>query len=78
MAFSPLYNIIQRQFLSAVKSSTSFHTSALEEEIKVTDIMKAVIIKEAGKAEVAEVKEQAMRRDYIKVKTVAVALNPSI
>ena len=40
--------------------------------------MKAVIIKEAGKAEVAEVKEQAMRRDYIKVKTVAVALNPSI
>ena len=39
--------------------------------------MKAVIIKEAGKAEMADVKEQSMRAKYFKVKTVAVALNPS-
>lgn len=39
--------------------------------------MKAVIIKETGKAELADVKEQSMRPKYIKVKTVAVALNPS-
>ena len=39
--------------------------------------MKAVIIKETGKAELAEIKEQSMRPKYIKVKTVAVALNPS-
>ena len=39
--------------------------------------MKAVIIKETGKAELAEIKEQSMRPNYIKVKTVAVALNPS-
>ena len=39
--------------------------------------MKAVIIKEAGKAELVEIKEQSMRPKYIKVKTVAVALNPS-
>lgn len=39
--------------------------------------MKSVIIKEVGKAELADIKEQSMRPDYIKVKTVAVALNPS-
>ena len=39
--------------------------------------MKAVIIKETGKAELVEIKEQSMRPKYIKVKTVAVALNPS-
>ena len=40
--------------------------------------MKAVIIKETGKAELAEIEEQSMRPKYIKVKTVAVALNPSM
>ena len=40
--------------------------------------MKIVIIKEAGKAEVVEIDNQAMRRDHIRVKTVAVALNPSL
>ena len=40
--------------------------------------MKAVIIKAVGKAELAEIEEQHMRPNYIKVKTVAVALNPSI
>ena len=40
--------------------------------------MKAVIIKEKGKAELAEIKEQAMRPKYIKVKIIAVALNLSI
>ena len=39
--------------------------------------MKAVIIKETGKAELVDIKEQSMRPKYIKVKTVAVALNPS-
>lgn len=39
--------------------------------------MKAVIIKELGKAELVEIKEQSMRPKYIKVKTVAVGLNPS-
>lgn len=39
--------------------------------------MKAVIIKEAGKASLEDVKEQQTRFDYVKVKTVAVAINPS-
>ncbi|KAI4115029.1 MAG: hypothetical protein LQ345_004294 [Seirophora villosa] len=39
--------------------------------------MKAVIIKETGKAEVADIKPQSMRPNYIRVKTVALALNPS-
>ncbi|KAL9625673.1 MAG: hypothetical protein Q9204_007775 [Flavoplaca sp. TL-2023a] len=39
--------------------------------------MKAVIIKEQGVAELADINEQSMRPKYIKVKTVAVALNPS-
>lgn len=39
--------------------------------------MKAVIIKETGKAELVDIKEQSMRPKYIKVKTVAVGLNPS-
>lgn len=37
--------------------------------------MKAVIIKEHGVAALADIKEQSMRPDYIKIKTVAVALN---
>jgi NADPH:quinone reductase-like Zn-dependent oxidoreductase len=40
-------------------------------------IMKAVIIKEHGTAALADIKEQAMRPDYIKVKTVALGLNPT-
>ena len=40
--------------------------------------MKAMVIKEAGKAELVEINEQSMHADYIKVKTVAVAVNPSI
>jgi NADPH:quinone reductase-like Zn-dependent oxidoreductase len=39
--------------------------------------MKAVIIKEYGTAALADIKEQSMRPDYIKIKTVAVALNPT-
>ena len=39
--------------------------------------MKAVIIKEVGKAELVDIKRQSMRPDYIKIKTVAVAVNPS-
>jgi hypothetical protein len=39
--------------------------------------MKAVVIKEAGKAELVNIKEQSMRPDYVKVKTVAVGVNPS-
>ena len=39
--------------------------------------MKAVIIKEAGKAEVTDIKEQSMRPDYIKIKSVALGVNPS-
>lgn len=39
--------------------------------------MKAVIIKETGTAALADIKEQSMRPDYIRVKTVAVALNPT-
>jgi NADPH:quinone reductase-like Zn-dependent oxidoreductase len=39
--------------------------------------MKAVIIKEKGVAALADIKEQSMRPDYIKVKTVAVAVNPT-
>ena len=38
--------------------------------------MKAVVITEDRKAEVVDVKEQSMRPDYIKIKTVAVAINP--
>jgi len=40
--------------------------------------MKAVIIKEAGKVELVDIKEQSMRPDYFKIKTVAVAVNPSM
>ena len=40
--------------------------------------MKALIVKEAGKAELTDIKEQSMRSDYVKVKTVAVAVNPSM
>lgn len=39
--------------------------------------MKAVIIKEHGVAAVADIKEQAMQPDYIRVKTVALAVNPT-
>jgi NADPH:quinone reductase-like Zn-dependent oxidoreductase len=39
--------------------------------------MKAVIIKELGVAALTNIKEQSMRPDYIKVKTVAVAVNPT-
>jgi NADPH:quinone reductase-like Zn-dependent oxidoreductase len=39
--------------------------------------MKAVIIKERGKPALAEIKEQSMRPGYVKVKTAAVAINPS-
>jgi NADPH:quinone reductase-like Zn-dependent oxidoreductase len=41
------------------------------------DTMKAVIIKERGVAALADIKEQTMRPDYIKIKTVAVAINPT-
>jgi NADPH:quinone reductase-like Zn-dependent oxidoreductase len=37
--------------------------------------MKAVIIKELGVATLTDIKEQSMRPDYIKIKTVAVAVN---
>jgi NADPH:quinone reductase-like Zn-dependent oxidoreductase len=40
--------------------------------------MKAVIIQERGKAALADIKEQSMRSDYVKIKTVAVAVNPSM
>lgn len=39
--------------------------------------MKAVIIKERGIAALADIKEQVLPPDYIKVKTVAVAVNPT-
>jgi NADPH:quinone reductase-like Zn-dependent oxidoreductase len=39
--------------------------------------MKALVIKKHGVAAVADIKEQSMRPGYIKVKTVAVALNPT-
>lgn len=39
--------------------------------------MKAVIIQAVGRPTLKEIPEQAMRPDYIKVKTVAVAINPS-
>lgn len=39
--------------------------------------MKAVTIKEHGVAALADISEQSMRPDYIKVKPVAVALNPT-
>ncbi len=39
--------------------------------------MKAVVIQEAGKAGLVDIEEQSMRPDYIKVKTVAVGVNPS-
>jgi hypothetical protein len=40
--------------------------------------VKAVIIKEQGKAALADIKEQSMWPGYIKVKTVDVACNPSM
>ncbi|KAJ4337891.1 hypothetical protein N0V95_008205 [Ascochyta clinopodiicola] len=39
--------------------------------------MKAVVVKEAVGAALADIKEQTPRPDYIKVKTVAVAINPT-
>jgi NADPH:quinone reductase-like Zn-dependent oxidoreductase len=39
--------------------------------------MKAVIIKEHGIAALTDINEQSLPRDYIKVKTVAVAVNPT-
>ena len=39
--------------------------------------MKAVIVKETGRAALADIQEQSMRPGYVKVKTVAVAVNPS-
>jgi NADPH:quinone reductase-like Zn-dependent oxidoreductase len=41
------------------------------------NIMKAVIIKEHGIAALADIKEQAMRPGYFKVKTVALGVNPT-
>lgn len=63
-------------------SSWSFlhHLNTLQ-NIKIyfssTGIMKAVIIKQPGKPIVANIKEPSLKPDYIKVKTVAVASNPS-
>jgi NADPH:quinone reductase-like Zn-dependent oxidoreductase len=39
--------------------------------------MKAVIIKEHGVPALADINEQKMRPDYVKVKTVALAVNPT-
>jgi len=39
--------------------------------------MKAVIIKETGKAALVDIEKQSMRPNYIRVKSVAVAVNPS-
>lgn len=39
--------------------------------------MKALIIKEHGVAALTDIQEQSMRTDYIKIKTVAVAVNPT-
>lgn len=39
--------------------------------------MKAVIIKEHGVPALMDIKEQAMRSDYIKVKIVALGVNPT-
>jgi NADPH:quinone reductase-like Zn-dependent oxidoreductase len=40
--------------------------------------MKAVIIKAQGVPGLMNIKEQRMRSGYVKVKTVAVAVNPSM
>ena len=39
--------------------------------------MKAVVVKETRKAELVDIAEQSPRPDYVKIKTVAVAVNPS-
>jgi NADPH:quinone reductase-like Zn-dependent oxidoreductase len=39
--------------------------------------MKAVIIKEHGIAAVADIPEQTMQPDYVKIRTVALAMNPT-
>lgn len=39
--------------------------------------MKALIIKNHGDSGVADIKEPSVRPDFIKVKTIAVALNPT-
>lgn len=39
--------------------------------------MKAAIIKERGVAALANIEEQAIRLDYIKIRTVAMAINPT-
>ena len=39
--------------------------------------MKAVVITESRTAELSDIREQSMRPDYIKVRTVAVGVNPS-
>jgi NADPH:quinone reductase-like Zn-dependent oxidoreductase len=39
--------------------------------------MKAVIIKQHGLPVLTEIEEQKMRPDYVKVKTVALAVNPT-
>ena len=40
--------------------------------------MKAYIVQSRGNGGVAEIPEYKVKPDYIKIKTVAVALNPSI
>ncbi len=39
--------------------------------------MKAVVIQEHGVAALTNIEEQAMRPDYYKIKTVALAMNPT-
>ena len=39
--------------------------------------MKAIVIKERGVAALVDIKEQGMRPGYVKVKTVALAVNPT-
>lgn len=41
-------------------------------------IMKAVIIQETGKAALVDIEKQSMRPDYIRIRSVAVAVNPSL
>jgi hypothetical protein len=62
-------------------SARKFDSSTISSDFlrnKSIGRMKAVIIKERGKAALVDIEEQSMRLDYIKIRTVAVAINQSM
>ena len=73
--------LLKSQFLDFHQYPSHFHRK-FTHELHLLDstkksTMKAVVIAEPGKSEVRDIAEPSIRPDYIKVKTIALAVNSS-